>query len=185
VTPNPSTPDSQKAKPLCTGEALACRTAARLVIILASVWSGSALVQSAPVDAAQPCKAKFGDVVDFRECNPVTLPGVEVEFLNITSPNPQVPLSCWNYKATDSSGKEATFRQCHTGLLGGGTSFTVADKTFTVFFDVATGCRRWPAGNWAPAGRGHAFLAGIPDTKRFVKIRDDFQNAEERCFARK
>jgi len=169
----------------CADGSLRWRIAARLLLVLAGTWSGSALAQSAPADTPRPCKAKFGEVVDFRECNPVTLPGVQVEFLDITSPNPNVPLSCWNYRATDSRGNETTFRQCHTGVLGGSTGFTVADKTFTAFFDVATGCRRWPAGHWAPAKRGYVFFAGIPDTQHFVKIRDDFEKSEQRCFARK
>jgi len=140
---------------VCADESLRWRIAARLVLVLAGTWSGSALAQSAPADRPRPCKAKFGEVVDFRECNPVTLPGVQVEFLDITSPNPNVTLSCWNYKATDSRGNETTFRQCNTGLLGGSTGFTVADKTFTAFLTSQRG---------ADAGRlgtGHLPSAGM------------------------
>jgi len=53
---------------VCADESLRWRIAARLVLVLAGTWSGSALAQSAPADTPRPCKAKFGEVVDFREC---------------------------------------------------------------------------------------------------------------------
>src|SRR5690349_17385267 len=41
---------------VCADESLRWRIAARLVLVLAGTWSGSALAQSAPADTPRPCK---------------------------------------------------------------------------------------------------------------------------------
>jgi hypothetical protein len=135
--------------------------------------------------AAAPCAAKFGDVVDFGGCNPVSLPDLKVEFVGVSQPMKDIPMSCWNYEASDSAGAVAPFSQCHTGALGGDKTLSVGGKAFTVFFDVSSGCVRLPSGSWAPKVRGHAFRKGAMD----AAARDAFwrkQSEEEaRCFARK
>jgi hypothetical protein len=133
--------------------------------------------------AAAPCTAKFGDVVDFGKCNPVNLPGVNVKFLGVSQPNKGVPLSCWNYEA--SAGTDAvTFRHCHTGLLGGFSVVSVGERSFSVFFDVSSGCARTPNGPWVPTARGHTFHTGALDSAAREDILRKHSEAERQCFAR-
>src|SRR5512133_2528365 len=96
--------------------------------------------------AAAPCAAKFGDVVDFGKCNPVSFPGLKVEFVGVSQPMKDLPLSCWNYEASDGAGAVAPFSQCHTGALGGDQVRAVGGRDFTVVFDGSSGGARLPSG---------------------------------------
>lgn len=134
--------------------------------------------------AAVPCKAQFGDVVDFEECNPVSFPGLNVKFLDISYPVEGVPLSCWNYEATNGAGAVEAFKHCHTGALGGQSALSVGGKPFTVLFDVSSGCARMPSGSWAPKVRGHSFYAGDLDAAVLDALLRTQSEAETKCFAR-
>lgn len=134
--------------------------------------------------AAAPCAPEFGDIVDFVVCNPVSLPGLEVEFLGVSQPNKGLPLSCWNYEASTGTGAVEEFKHCHTGVLGGHSALSVGGKTFTVFFDVSSGCAGMPSGTWAPKARGHAFHRGVMDSPAREAFWRKQSEDRTRCFAR-
>lgn len=135
--------------------------------------------------AAAPCKAELGDVVDFEVCNPVSFPSLEVRFLGVSQPKKGVPLSCWNYEASTGTGAVEAFKHCHTGALGGHSTLSVGGKSFTVFFDVSSGCARMPSGSWAPKVRGHSFHPGTMDSAAREAFLRKQSQAEMQCFARK
>lgn len=139
---------------------------------------------AAQASSGKTCVAKYGDIVAFDRCNPVRLPGVEVKFVGASQPNKGIPLSCWNYEASANSEK-MTFRQCHTGVLGGHANFSVAGSSFTAVFDVSKGCKRLPVGSWAPETRGHSFYAGVLDAKTLEDMSRKQSLSETTCFARK
>jgi hypothetical protein len=156
----------------------------RIFATLTMFWAAASAFAANPVDA-EPCIAKYGDVVAFERCNPVRLPGVEVRFVGFSQPNKGIPMVCWNYEASVSGSEKATFRHCHTGELGGQTNFSVMGSSFTVVFDVSKGCKRLPVGSWAPEIRGHAFYAGILDASTLEEMWRKQEQSEKVCFARK
>lgn len=155
----------------------------RLRDVLLLVLGAVALADFAHADAA-PCTAEFGDIVDFVVCNPVTLPGPEVEFLGVSQPNKGLPLSCWNYEASSGTGAVEEFKHCNTGVLGGHSTLSVGGKTFTVFFDVSSGCARMPSGSWAPKKRGLTFHTGVMDSPAREAFWRKQSEDRTRCFAR-
>jgi hypothetical protein len=152
---------------------------ALLLAVAALTLLDSAL--AAPV----PCTAQLGDVVDFGACNPVSLPGLEVRFVDVSQPDEGVPLTCWNYEASAGTGSVKSFRHCHNGELGGDAVLTVDGSDFTIFFDVASGCVRSPGGAWAPALRGHTFHAGAIEPAARVAYWEKQSEHEMRCSARR
>ncbi len=156
----------------------------RISVVLAMLWNATSTI-AAETESSQPCPAKYGDIIVFDQCNPVRLPGVEVKFVGISQPNKATPVSCWNYEASVSGSEKTLFQHCHTGALGGQTHFNIAGKPFTVLFDLSKGCKRFPAGSWAPEMRGHAFYAGILDANTLDDITLKQSQSEQDCFARK
>ena len=151
-------------------------------------WAGTLALSltAAASQAAPSCRAGFGDVVTFEGCDTIVLHELRLRFVDITSPNPDVPLSCWNYAAARAEGSaETRFRQCHTGALGGHTTFEVAGKTYTVLFDLSRGCTPHPGGHWIPARRGHVFYAGALSAERRERIQAKNADAESKCTARR
>jgi len=130
------------------------------------------------------CTSRYGKPVQFARCNPVQLPDIEVRFVDIDAPMPDLPVSCWNYTASDGT-HDASFRQCHTGELGGTLGFVVGKQAYTVILDVSSGCTRQPAGHWTPEWRGHAFFKGSLDAGKLDRIQTRWSAAESRCVARK
>jgi hypothetical protein len=144
-----------------------------------------ALSLLAAASQAATCRAGFGDVVTFEGCDTIVLRELRLRFVDVTTPNPDVPLSCWNYTAALADGSaETTFRQCHTGALGGHTSFEVAGETYTVLFDLSAGCVPHPNGHWIPARRGHVFYAGELSAERRERLQVKNADAESKCHAR-
>ena len=157
-----------------------CPSGFRHALLLASIALGD-VAFAAPTS----CTAKLGDVIDFDACNPVSLPGLEVRFVGISQPSDGVPLSCWTYLASAGPGAVEEFKHCHTGELGGHATLAVGGQSYTVLFDVASGCARMPSGSWAPKRRGHVFRAGVMDAAAREAFWREQSEQESRCFARK
>lgn len=130
------------------------------------------------------CKAAYGEVVENDRCNRFELPTVTVRFVGNSQPLEGIPMLCWNYEASVAGSAATPFQQCHTGDLGGYTTFTVADASFTVQFDVATGCARSPAGSWAQRTRGLVFYPGVLAASRLEQLANEQEKAEVACYAR-
>lgn len=99
---------------------------------------GSLLLSGLLVAALSPeptgCAAKLGEWFD-KQCRTVEIEGMTLTFTGTTRPYPQVAMSCWNYEVTRGA-SNASFRQCHTGVLGGTAEFTLEDRAFVVDLDV-------------------------------------------------
>ncbi|MGK2857570.1 MAG: hypothetical protein ACSLFQ_10235 [Thermoanaerobaculia bacterium] len=155
----------------------------RFRVALLLVFGAVALADVARA-AAAPCKAELGDIVDFGVCNPVSLPGLEVRFLGVSQPDERVRLLCWRYEASTGTGDVEEFKQCHTGVPGGHSTLSLGGRTFTVLFDVSSGCAQMPSGSWAPKTRGHAFHAGVMDSAAREAFWRKQSEDKERCVAR-
>lgn len=152
-------------------------------LLLCSMAATAAEV-SPVATAAKPCIAKYGEAVAFERCNPLSLPDITVRFVGNSIPIKGVPMVCWDYEASAANSEKTVFKQCHTGALGGRTSFPVAGKSFTVEFDVDQGCKRSPAGTWAYEIRGMMFHATVLSADALEKLWAKRAQSEAACFAR-
>jgi hypothetical protein len=161
---------------------MSTRLARRLVLL---VFLPSGVLAQLPAAAPDvTCKAEFGEVVENDRCNRFELPSLTVRFIGYSQPMADLPVVCWNYEASVAGSATTPFRQCHTGELGGHTTFAVAEASFTVLFDVAAGCARSPAGSWAQRTRGLVFYPGVLAASRIEQLGNEQEKAEVACYSR-
>ncbi len=131
----------------------------------------------------EKCAGGYSDVVEFAGCSSVRLPDFNVRFVDNTQPMKDVPIICWNYEATHGAEK-AKFQQCHSGALGGTTTFSLSGKSFTVVFDVSAGCKQLPTGMWTSASVGYAFYKGLLSASDLANMGQAQSQICSDCYAR-
>jgi hypothetical protein len=100
---------------------------------MSSLVVGMLMVATFSADTST-CKAKLGEWFDKR-CTSVEVDGMTLRFVGTSRPYPQVAMACWNYEV-EQGAQKTTFKQCHTGVLGGTGEFTLDGRAFVVDLDV-------------------------------------------------
>jgi hypothetical protein len=99
-----------------------------------SILASGVLLISALSANPTTCQAKLGEWFD-KQCRTTEVEGMTLRFTGTSRPYPQVAMACWNYEV--EQGEEKTsFKQCHTGVLGGTQEFKLGGREFVVDLDV-------------------------------------------------
>jgi hypothetical protein len=93
----------------------------------------------AEVSLAEACQRNFATPFSFKGCDFVDVGNLRIYPPKGRKPDAQTSMYCVDYEVRSGMEKQVV-SQCSTGIRGGGKTFTIDDKMYSIGFDLLVTC---------------------------------------------